>query len=185
MLTPLVTAIATIALSAVAFVAKPPAPTTPPAPKAPANGPTIPSSAFVTEKPKDAKPIAEVRKSAKKGDTVVIEAKIGGRAEPFVKNRAVFMVADRKLKSCDEIPGDNCPKPWDYCCEPPESKKVNMMTVQFADKDGKPLKVGAEGVNGLEPLALVVFEGTVAELDDKGNFVVSVTKIFVEKPAKK
>jgi hypothetical protein len=59
------------------------------------------------------------------------------------------------------------------------------MTVQFVDKDGKPLKVGAQGVEGLEPLALVVFEGTVAEVDDKGNFVVRVTKMFVEKPAKK
>ncbi|MEY3141965.1 MAG: hypothetical protein RLY21_458 [Planctomycetota bacterium] len=155
----------------------------PPTP-APA-APTIPRDVFVSEKPKDAKPVSAAKKSAKKGETVVIEAKIGGRAEPFVKNRAIFMVADRSLKSCDEIPGDTCPKPWDYCCEPAESKKANMMTVQFVDKDGKPLKVGAQGVEGLEPLALVVFEGTVAEVDDKGNFVVHVTKMFVEKPAKK
>jgi hypothetical protein len=165
---------------------EPPKPTAPPA--AP-NAPAIPKEVFVTEKPKDAKPVAEAKKTAKKGDTVVIEAKIGGRGEPFVKNRAIFIVADRKLKSCDEIPGDTCPKPWDYCCEPAESKKANMMTVQFVDKDGKPLKVGAQGEGGLEPLALIVFEGTVAEVDEKadgkGNFVVNVTKVFVEKPAKK
>ena len=165
---------------------EPPKPTTPPG--AP-NAPAIPKEVFVTEKPKDAKPVAEAKKTAKTGDTVVIEAKIGGRGEPFVKNRAIFIVADRKLKSCDEIPGDTCPKPWDYCCEPAESKKANMMTVQFVDKDGKPLKVGAQGEGGLEPLALIVFEGTVAEVDEKadgkGNFVVNVTKVFVEKPAKK
>jgi hypothetical protein len=161
---------------------EPPKPTVPPAaPKSPA----IPKDLFVTEKPLDAKPVGDAKKVAKKGDTVVIEAKIGGRGEPFVKNRAVFMVADRKLKSCDEIPGDNCPKPWDYCCEPAESKKANMMTVQIVDKDGKPLKVAAQGEGGLEPLALIVFEGTVAEVDDKGNFVVNATKVFVEKPAKK
>ena len=156
------------------------------APPTPATAaPSIPKEVFVSEKPKDAKSVADAKKSAKKGDTVVIEAKIGGRDEPFVKNRAIFMVADRSLKSCDEIPGDTCPKPWDYCCETPESKKANMMTLQVVDKDGKPLKVGAQGVEGLEPLALVVFEGTVAEVDDKGNFVVRVTKMFVEKPAKK
>lgn len=173
-----------VLLASVALSVNPPAPN-PPAPPPTAPSPSIPREIFVDEKPKDAKPVGEAKKAAKKGDTVVIEAKIGGRGEPFVRNRAVFMVADRKLKSCDEIPGDNCPKPWDYCCEPAESKKANMMTVQFVDKDGKPLKAGADGVNGLEPLALIVFEGTVAEVDDKGNFTVSATKVFVEKPAKK
>jgi hypothetical protein len=177
--TPAILALLAAAVSATLVFAEPPKP------KGPAPAPAIPSDVFVAEKPKDAKPVAEVKKNAKKGDTVVIEAKIGGRAEPFVKNRAVFMIADRKLKSCDEIPGDTCPKPWDYCCESPESKSANMMTVQFVGKDGKPLKAGAEGVGGLEPLALIVVEGTVAEVDDKGNFIVSATKVFVEKPAKK
>lgn len=159
----------------------------PPAPAA--DTPKIPDAVFVVEKPKDskgqdAKGVAEARKTAKKGDTVVIAAKIGGRAEPFVKNRAMFMVADRSLKSCDQTPDDPCKTPWDYCCEPPESKKVNMMTVQFVGDDGKPLKVGARSTGGLEPLALIVFEGTVAEIDDKGTFVVNAKKVFVEKPAK-
>ncbi len=154
-------------------------------PPPPAADPKIPDAVFVAEKPKDAKSVAAMKKSAKKGDTVIIEAKVGGRSEPFVKNRAVFMVADRSLKSCDTIPGDTCAKPWDYCCEPPESKKVNMMIVQFVGDDGKPLKVGAQGSHELEPLALVVFEGVVAEVDDKGNFVVNAKKMFVEKPAKK
>ncbi len=152
-------------------------------PAAPA--PKIPTTVFVTEKPKEAKSVAVTKKSAKKGDTVVIEAKIGGRAEPFVKNRAIMMVADRSLKSCDQIPGDNCAKPWDYCCEPPESKKANLMTLQFVGEDGKPLKVGAQSVGGLEPLGLVVFEGTVAEKDEQGTFVVTVKRIFVEAPAGK
>ncbi len=159
-------------------------PTTPPS--TPATGtPVIAPSLFVTEKPADAKAVAASKKSAKKGDTVVIEAKIGGRADPFVKNRAMFMVADRSLKSCDQIPGDTCAKPWDYCCEPPESKKTNMMTVQIVGADGKPLKVGAQGAGHLEPLALIVIEGTVAEVDDKGTFIVNATKIFVEPATKK
>ena len=174
MITALLTTLVTLFLSIA------PPPTTPPV-----EAPKIPDSVFVTEAPKDAKSVATVKKDAKKGDTVVISAKIGGRAEPFVKNRAMFMVADRSLKSCDEIPGDTCGKPWDYCCETPESKKFNMVTVQFVGADGKPIKVGAQGSHALEPLALVVIEGTVAEKDDKGNFTVNITKIFVEKEATK
>ena len=156
-------------------------PTTPPA-----EPPRIPATVFVTEAPKDAKDVAALKKSVrKKGETVVIRAKIGGRAEPFVKNRAVFTVADRALKSCNEIPGDTCPRPWDYCCESPESKKTNLATIQFTGADGKPLKVGAQSVGGLEPLALIVVEGIVSEVDENGTFVVDAKKVFVEPPKKK
>ena len=154
----------------------------PPAP--PAEAPKIPPAVFVTESPKDAKDVAALKKTAKKGDTVVVRAKVGGRAEPFVKSRAIFMVADRSIKSCDEVPGDTCPRPWDYCCESPESKKANIATIQFTGSDGKPLKVGAQSAGGLEPLALVVIEGVVSEIDDKGTFVIDAKKVFVE-PAKK
>ena len=150
----------------------------------PKDEPKIPASVFVTEAPKDPKDVAALKKSAKKGDTIVVRAKVGGRAEPFAKNRAVFTVADRALKSCDENPVDTCPRPWDYCCESPESKKANLATIQFTGSDGKPLKVGAQSAGGLEPLALVVIEGVVSEVDDKGTFVIDAKKVFVE-PAKK
>ncbi|MDI9402855.1 MAG: hypothetical protein QM516_03180 [Limnohabitans sp.] len=148
----------------------------------PASSPKIPDNVFVDEAPANAKCVAEVKKSAKKGDTVVIQAKIGGRSEPFVKNRAVVVIADRCMKSCDQIPGDTCAKPWDYCCEPPESLKANTMTMQFVDDAGKVLKTGAQGVHDLEPLALIVVEGTIVEKDDKGTCVVRVKRVFVEKP---
>ena len=156
-------------------------PTTPPKP--PTDAPRIPDSVFVDAEPADAKCVSVVKKDAKKGDTVVIQAKIGGRAEPFVKNRAIVIVADRCMKSCDQIPGDTCAKPWDYCCEPPESLKANTMTLQFTGEDGKVLKTGAQDVHGLEPLALVVIEGVVTEKDDKGTFVVRAKRVYVEKPA--
>jgi hypothetical protein len=166
-------------LASIALLLAPP-PATPPA----TDAPRIPAAVFVTEKPKDAKCVSEVKKSAKKGDTVVFTATVGGRAEPFVKTRAIFMVADRCLKACNQNPEENCATPWDYCCEPPESKKANMLTVQFTGDDGKPLKVGARSAGGLEPLAQIVVEGVVAEADDKGTFIVTARKVFVEKPAK-
>ena len=129
--------------------------------------PKIPAEIFVDEAPEDAKCVAEVKKSAKKGDEVVIAAKIGGRAEPFIRNRAMFLVADRCLRSCDEIPGDTCVKPWDYCCEPAESLKANTATILIAGPDGKPLKCPAQGVAGLEPLALVVIEARRIHVEPK------------------
>jgi hypothetical protein len=44
--------------------------------------------------------------------------------------------------------------------------------------------VGAQSAGGLEPLGLVVIEGVVSEIDDKGTFVIDARKVFVE-PAKK
>ena len=167
------------ALASIALLLAPP-PETPPA----VDGPRIPASVFVTEAPKDAKCVSEVKKSAKKGDTVVFTATVGGRAEPFVRSRAILMAADRCLKPCNQNPEESCATPWDYCCEPPESKKANVLTVQFTGDDGKPLKVGARSAGGLEPLSRIVVEGVVAEADDKGTFIVTARKVFVEKPAK-
>lgn len=150
----------------------------------PSDTPQIPDAVFVESEPADAKCVSVVKKDAKKGDTVIVKAKIGGRSEPFVKNRAIVIVADRCLKSCDQIPGDTCAKPWDYCCEPPESLKANTMTLQFVDDAGKVIKTGAQGIHHLEPLALIVVEGTIAEKDDKGTCVVHVKRLFVEKPKK-
>ena len=60
------------ALASIALLLAPP-PETPPA----VDGSRIPASVFVTEAPKDAKCVSEVKKSAKKGDTVVY-SKYGG-----------------------------------------------------------------------------------------------------------
>jgi len=173
---PLVRPICALALVLAAPVAATAVPPKPPA----APPPRIPAEIFVDKAPEDAKCVAEIKKSARKGDEVVMLAKIGGRAEPFIRNRAMFLVADRCLKSCDQIPGDTCGKPWDYCCESPESLKANTATVVIAGPDGKPLKCAAQGVGGLEPLALVVIEGKVVERDDKGVFIIEARRIHVE-----
>jgi hypothetical protein len=151
----------------------------PPAEKASAT--TLPAEAFVDEKPQDAKSVAEVKKNAKEGDKIVFEAKVGGRPEPFVKNRAIFLVADRTLKICGEEDTD-CTSGSEPCCGSEQARNQKLLTVQFVDKDGKPLRVGAEGVRGLESRAKIVVAGTVAKVDDKGNVTVSVNKIYVEKP---
>jgi hypothetical protein len=141
--------------------------------------PTIPASVFTDTPAKDAKGVTETMRTAKKGERVVVEATLGGRAEPFVRSRAVFVVADRALKACGETGDHGCKTPWDYCCEPAERKKTGLATIEIADKDGRILKVSAQGAGGLEPLVRLVVEGTVREIDAKGLLVIRAERIHV------
>jgi len=87
------------------------------------------------------------------------------------------MVADRKLKSCDEIPGDNCPKPWDYCCETKEDILANSVTVQVTDAKGQILRTDMKGRRGLKELSEMVMVGKVASADGKA-VVVNATAVY-------
>jgi hypothetical protein len=174
----------TVTCLAVALFASPvPAPITA-APVAVAAD-ALPANLFLAERPKDAKELRDAKSAARKGEPIVFRARIGGRAAPFVKDRAICIVIDDRLKSCDEIPGDTCPKPWDYCCEPKESLKASVATLQVVGTGGKPLKVAIEGANGLKPLTKIVVKGTVAEAGPDGLLVVNAEGIFLEKPAAK
>jgi hypothetical protein len=156
-------------------------PKTPPAKAAE----SIPTTLFVKDEPKDAKPLKEVKASAtkgevKKGDTITIEGRIAGRKEPFVKGRAMFLLADRGLPACNEKPDDACKTPWDLCCETPESLKANTATIQIVGTDGKVLKTPAENVGGLKALAKLVVVGTVADVSKEGTFLITATSVYVE-----
>ncbi len=140
---------------------------------------SVPPSLFVATEPADARPLAAAKAGAKVGDHVVFEARIGGRREAFVAGRAIFFVADPSLRSCDEIPGDTCKYPWDYCCETPESRTKNMATVQVVDAGGQPLRTSLEDRHGLAPLRTVVVVGTVGQADG-GNLVVNAEAIHVK-----
>ena len=169
-------------LIATLFVVEPPKnPTTPPAPTpvAPAAD-AIPAATFLKDKPKDAKPVREAKSKAKAGEKITIVGRVGGRADPFVKGRAMFLIADPSLKACNELPGDKCTKPWDFCCESPETMKACLATVQIVNKDGKLLKVSAEGAGGLKPLSKVTVVGVVREVSNDGAFIVDAEGIFVE-----
>jgi hypothetical protein len=154
---------------------------TPPAPATP----SIPATVFVKDAPKDAKDLRETKAAAQKGEiakgaSVTIRGRIGGRAAPFVKGRAIFFLADARLVACNEKPGDTCKVPWDFCCETPESLKANTATIQIVGTDGKPLKVAAEGAGGMKPLSKVTIVGTISDVSKEGTFVVNATAIHVE-----
>ena len=141
---------------------------------------SIPATLFASSAPSGAKPLFEAKSGAKQGDRVVFEARVGGRKTPFVENRAVFFVTDSSLLSCDQLPGDACQTPWDYCCEPQDNLLANMATVQVVDDSGQPLKVSLETEHGLEPLKTVIIVGTVNQMDEAGTFVVNAESIHVK-----
>lgn len=138
----------------------------------------LPAALFAGAAPTDARPLIEVKADAAVGDEIVFEARVGGRAKPFVENRAVFFVTDASLLDCSQIHGDSCRTPWDYCCEPPENLRAHMATVQVVDASGAPLKVAIEGAHAIEPLRTVVVTGLVTEAGD-GAFVVDARTIHV------
>ncbi len=140
----------------------------------------LPAGLFLAEAPSGAKDIGAVKRAPDAASEVVVRGRIGGRVDPFVKGRAMFMLADRSVPTCAEKHGHGCPTPWDYCCEPKERVLANTATIQVVGSDGRPLKADLRGRNGLEPTAHVVVAGRVSKRDD-GVLVVDAGGIYVKK----
>lgn len=73
------------------------------------------SKYLLSQEPKGANGVRDVRESAKDEDEVVVVGRIGGMEHPFVEGMAAFSIVDPAMKPCNEIGDDACPKPWDYC----------------------------------------------------------------------
>ena len=163
---------------------KPAEKVSPPTPVASAAA--FPSELFLKEAPADAKEVSVVKKEAKEGDEVVVRGRIGGSENPFVDGRAVVTIADTSIRACNERPGDACPNPWDFCCEDPNELVMRTATIQVLDKDGKPLKQGLRGVNGIDHLTVLAVKGKVDKRGDPKVLTINASGIYIDKtPAKK
>jgi hypothetical protein len=112
----------------------------------------------------EAKPIKDVKATARPGDEVTLTGRIMGNVKPFVEGRAAFIVADSSIiTACSDKPGDECETPWDACCDSPEDKKKAIATIQIVNAEGRVLKQGVEGTGGLANLATVNVSGQVAD----------------------
>ena len=135
---------------------------------------------FTASAPANPSPIHLLRQSTKPGDTITLTGKILGREKPFVDDRAAFILGDASaLKPCNEIPGDECSTPWDVCCETAEDKLANTATIQLVDAEGRVLKQGLKGVQGLKELSEVTLVGTVAPSSSPEALIVNATAIHV------
>lgn len=150
------------------------APTTTTAPSAKA-----PDARYVlADEPADAQSVIAVRKAAQDGDEVTITGRIGGDVDPWVQGRATFLIADHSLTPCSEREGDNCPTPWDYCCE--SGIAESKATIKIVDDAGETVPTDARELLGVKELQTVTIRGQ-AKRDEAGNLTVLAKGVYVKR----
>jgi hypothetical protein len=131
----------------------------------------------LTSAPADAVDVGQAKQTVSEGDQVALRGRIGGRTDPMSADSATFIVMDVSIPSCADEEGDNCPTPWDYCCEPRESIAANNATVQLVDDSGAPLAIDLRK-HGLKPLDEVIAVGTVAARPNEQTLIVKATGLY-------
>ena len=140
---------------------------------APAAAPSF-DAWFTSTPPADPHAIHLARHQAQPGDEVTLSGRVMGRMSVFVEGRAAFILGDpEKLTPCNEIPGDECPTPWDVCCDTKEAKREGTATLQIVGEDGRVLPGSLKGVGGLTELSRVVVHGTVDRASSAEAFIVN------------
>jgi hypothetical protein len=122
--------------------------------------------------------VLDARKDTKDGDDVVLVGRVGGSVSPIVEGRAMFTIADKSFKPCNETGDDGCPTPWDYCCEAGVNK--GLATIKFVGEDGKTIAADAREGFGLKELQTVVVKGK-AKRDEAGNLTILATGVYVKR----
>jgi hypothetical protein len=128
------------------------------------------------EAPQGAAEVLAVRADAQDQDDVVVVGRIGGRTNPWIKDRAAFSIVDNSLTPCSEMEGDTCPTPWDYCCEADLPDATLLVSV--VDDAGNIVPVDARKLLGVKELQTVVVQGK-AKRDEAGNVSLLASKIHV------
>lgn len=123
--------------------------------------------------------VEDARKQNLIDNELIVEGFIGGRREPFSKNRASFILGDNSLQTCDKIPVDNCPTPWDACCE--DRKKIisGCLNVQIKDENSSLIRGNLNGVGGLSPGVKIKIKGIVDSSSLPNSMVLNVQRIQI------
>lgn len=134
---------------------------------------------LLPKEPEGAKGVLAARKAVKDGDAVVVVGRIGGdKHQTFIKDRASFTIVDPSLVPCNEREDDECPTPWDYCCDPPEVIREASAFVKFVDDNGETIAADARELFRVKELQTVVVRGR-AKRDEAGNFTVLADALHV------
>jgi hypothetical protein len=120
--------------------------------------------------------VLALRADAKDQQDIVVVGRIGGRVDPWVKGTAAFPIVDRSLRACNQIEGDTCETPWDYCCEPNLADATVL--VKFVDEAGKTIKEDPRELLNVKELQTVVVKGK-AQRDKDGNVTVLASQLHV------
>lgn len=132
---------------------------------------------LLESEPPDAVSVTQAKASAQAGDDIVLRARIGGRMDPISDDSPVFTVMDLSVPHCGQIPGDTCPTPWDYCCEPRESVRAHAATVQVVDSAGNAPAISPAKA-GLVPLDEVVIIGKVGPRPTSDVLTIKASAVY-------
>lgn len=141
-------------------------------------------SFYVDEAPADSQQISAIFADPTPGREIVVSGEVMGRMHPFVEGRGMVMLGDpTKVTPCNRIPGDECPTPWDCCCDDPEVLKKSITTIQFLDDEGKIIRNGLRGYKGIEELTFLTVKGTIAEGSNAENLLVNAQQFHITEPS--
>lgn len=137
------------------------------------------SEYLLAEEPAAAQEVKAAHADTANGAEIVVVGRIGGSADPWIKDRAAFTVVDNSLQACSDIPGDECPMPWDYCCVTDQLPGATAL-VKVVDASGQLVAIDARKLLGLKELDRVVVHGKAVR-DQDGNLTVLADGVFVKK----
>ena len=80
--------------------------------------------------------------------------------------------------ACNDREGDDCPTPWDYCCETDRLPQATAL-VKIVDSAGKLVAIDARKLLPLKELQTVVVPGT-AQRDEAGNLTILANGVYVK-----
>jgi hypothetical protein len=121
--------------------------------------------------------VLEARKRNEANQLLVIQGFIGGMVEPFTQSRALFVLGDESIKTCDKIKGDQCPTPWDACCEDRKKLIDGSVTVRVLDDQGQMLQGTLKNVMGIEAGKIIKVECIVDSQSMPSSMVVNAKRI--------
>lgn len=148
--------------------------------RAPESGQTSLAAILLEEAPGGAVGITEARKDPTPGREIVLSGKVMGKMSPFVDGYALVTLGDpTRITSCDLRTGDDCPTPWDVCCDDQDVITASIATVQVVGEDGRPLRQSLKGIGGMKELSSLVVKGTIAKGSNPNNLLVNATGIHI------
>ena len=100
-----------------------------------------------------------------------------GKKKTFTQNKAIFIVGDDSLETCDEIPGDSCPTPWDVCCEDRKKIASSILSVQVKDGSGSILDGTLEGVSGMRAGSKIKIKGNFEKTSGPQSMLLNAYQI--------
>ena len=138
---------------------------------------SLPRGLIVESSLNDALSVIDVRTYNSTDKELVVEGFIGGRKRPFTKNSAMFILGDHSLETCDEKDNDNCPTPWDVCCEDRKKVAESTISVQLLDSNGSLIAGTLEGIAGLEAGARIKVRGSLDEKSSTRAFIINAKNV--------